>query len=49
MWQRDVVGVSILFDVIREDEWGGDLANVALEHSVASEGNIVDTSLDIAP
>ena len=41
--------VSILLDVIREDEWGGDLANVAWEHSAVSEGNTMDTSLDNVP
>ena len=51
-WQEcheDVVGISIQSDVIEEDELGGDLANVAWEHSVVSGGNIVDTSLDIIP
>ena len=48
-WHGDVVGFSILSDVIEEDEQGGDLANVASAYSAVSEGNTVDTSLDIVP
>ena len=47
--REDVLGISILLDVIGEGASDDDLANVAWEHRVVNEDNIVDTSLDNVP